>query len=69
MKKTKKSESISWFIPLTFAFIGQKYLFNLFDFKYDVFKDSFDIGKLIIDFGVALALFCCAYFSIGYFKK
>ena len=38
MKKTNKSEFINWFIPLLFASIGQKYLFNLFDFKYEDFK-------------------------------
>ena len=43
MKKTNKSEN--WFIPLVFASIGQKYLFNLFDFNYNVFKESFDIAK------------------------
>ena len=67
MKKTNKSEN--WFIPLVFASIGQKYLFNLFDFNYNVFKDSFDIAKMIIDLGVYTALFACAYFAIGYFKK
>ena len=69
MKKTNKSEFINWFIPVLFALIGQKYLFNLFDFKYDVFNDSFDIAKLMIDFGVYIALFSCAFFVIGYFKK
>ena len=65
----KKSEFINWFIPVLFALIGQKYLFNLIDFKYDVFNDSFDIAKLMIDFGVYIALFSCAFFVIGYFKK
>ena len=69
MKKTNKSEFINWFIPVLFALIGQKYLFNLFDFKYDIFNDSFDIAKLMIDFGVFIALFSCAYFAIGLFKK
>ena len=65
----KKFEFINWFIPVLFYFIGQKYLFNLFDFKYDLFNDSFDIAKMIIDFGVFFALFSCIYFAIGYFKK
>ena len=69
MKKTNKSEFINWFIPLLFASIDQKYLFNLFDFKYDMFNDSFDIVKLMIDFGVYIALFSCAFFIIGYLKK
>ena len=69
MKKTNKSEFINWFIPALFALIGQKYLFNLFDFKYDMFNDTFDIAKLMIDFGVYLALFFCSYVAIGYLKK
>ena len=69
MKKTNKSEFISWFIHALFALIGQKYLFNLIDFNYDLFNDSFDIAKLMIDFGVYIALFSCAFFVIGYFKK
>ena len=69
MKNTNKSEFISWFIPALFALIGQKYLFNLFDFKYDIFNDSFDITKLLIDFGVFFAPLACAFFVIGYFKK
>tara|TARA_B100001964_G_C13899799_1_gene451144 strand:- start:416 stop:625 length:210 start_codon:yes stop_codon:yes gene_type:complete len=69
MKKRNKSEFINWFIPVLFALIGQKYLFNLFDFKYDIFNDSFDIAKFMIDFGVFIALFSCAYFAIGYLKQ
>ena len=69
MKKRNKSEFINWFIPVLFALIGQKYLFNLFDFKYDMFNDSFDIVKLMIDFGVYIALFSCTFFAIVYFKK
>ena len=69
MKKTNKSEFINWFIPALFALIGQKYLFNLFDFKYDMFNDSFDIVKLRIDFGVYIVLFSCSFFAIDYFKK
>ena len=69
MKKRNKSEFINWFIPVLFALIGQKYLFNLFDFKYDLFNDSFDIAKMMIDLGVYIALFSCSFFAIGYFKK
>ena len=69
MKKTNKSEFTMWFIPVMFALIGQKYLFNLFDFKYNMFNDSFDIVKLMIDLGVFTALFSFALFAMGYFKK
>ena len=55
--------------PIICAFIGQKYLFKLFNFNYDVFNDSFDIAKLLIDFGVFMALFFCAALAIDRFKK
>ena len=69
MKKTNKSEFIKWFISILFANIGQKYLFNLFNFKYNIFTDIFDIVKLMIDLGVFTALFSFALFAMGYFKK
>ena len=54
---------------MLFALIGQKYIFYLFNFNYNVFNDNFDLAKLLIDFGVFIALFSCAYFAIGLFKK
>ena len=66
----KKIESIMWWcIPTLFAYIGQKYLFNLFNFNYDVFNDSFDITKFLIDFGVFMALFFFAYVVIDRLKN
>ena len=67
--KTNTSQFIFLLIPIVFAYSGSKYLFNLFDFKYDVFNDSFDIAKLMIDLGVYIALFFCSYVAISYFKK
>ena len=52
-----------------FAVFGQKYLFNLFNFNYDVFNDDFNITKLLIDFGVFVALFIFASIVIDRFKK
>ena len=69
MKKTNKAEYIKWFISILFANIGQKYLFNLFDFKYNPFIDSFDIIKSMIDLGVFIALILFALFVLGCFKK
>ena len=66
----KNFESIMmWIIPALFAFIGQKYLFKLFNFNYDVFNDSFDITKLLIDFGVFIALFFLASVAIDRLRK
>ena len=66
----KKFKSIMWWcIAGLFAIIGQKCLFNLFDFNYDVFNDSFDITKFLIDFGVFMALFFFAYVAIDRLRK
>ena len=55
--------------PIICAFIGQKYLFKLFDFNYNVFNDSFDTTKLLIDFGVFMALFFFASIVVTRLKK
>ena len=65
----KKFENIKWFVSVLFALVVHDYLLNLFNFNYDIFNDSFDIAKMMIDLGVYIALFACAYFAIGYFKK
>ena len=66
----KKFESImSYGIAFLVAYFGQKYLFNLFNFNYDVFNDSFDITKLLIDFVVFIALFSFVLTAIDRLKK
>ena len=65
----KKFKFISWCIAFPFAYFGQKILFNLFNFNYDVFNDSFDITKLLIDFVVFIALFSFAAIAIDRLKK
>ena len=55
--------------PIICAFIGQKYLFKVFNFNYDVFNDSFDTTKLLIDFGVFMALFFVASLAVDRLKK
>ena len=65
----KKFENIKWFTSVLFALFAHDYLLNLFNFNYDIFNDSFDITKLLIDFGVFFAPLACAFFAIGYFKK
>ena len=47
-----------------FAYLGQKFLFSLFDFNYSIFNDGFDITKLLIDLGVWIALFVPAAYVI-----
>ena len=66
--KTNPSQ-FTFFIPILFAYIGSKVLFNFFDFNYNPFTDRFDIAKLIIDLGVFLVLCYCGSIAIRYFKK
>ena len=65
----KKFENIKWFLSVLFALLAHDYLLNFFNFNYDIFNDSFDIIKLLIDFGVFFALLSCASFVIDLFKK
>ena len=65
----KKFENFKWFLSVLFALIAHDYVLNLFNFNYDIFNESFDITKLLIDFGVFFAPLACAFFVIGYFKK
>ena len=65
----KKFENIKWFVSVLFALVVHDYLLNLFNFNYDIFNESFDITKLLIDFGVFFALLSCASFVIDRFKK
>lgn len=42
------------------AYLGSRAIFAAFDFHYDVFREPFDVGKLVIDFGVfAILLVVC----------
>tara|TARA_B100001013_G_scaffold115464_1_gene66438 strand:+ start:37 stop:246 length:210 start_codon:yes stop_codon:yes gene_type:complete len=69
MKKTNKSEFTMWFIPVLFAYIGSKVLFNFFNFKYNFLTDGFDIAKLMIDLGVFLVLCYSCLMVIRFLKK
>ncbi|GIU08209.1 hypothetical protein TUM4641_21870 [Shewanella morhuae] len=48
---------MKFFIFFIFAFIGSKLLFKYFDFHYDIFSDSFELLKFIIDTGVFVVIF------------
>jgi len=47
------------------AYIGSRAIFAASDFHYGVFSDPFNVGKLIIDLGVFLALFYGCYWLLG----
>jgi hypothetical protein len=47
------------------AYLGSRAIFAAFDFSYAVFREPFDVGKLIIDFGVFVVLFAGCYWLLG----
>ena len=47
------------------AYIGSRAIFAAFDFNYAVFREPFNVGKLIIDVGVFAALFGLCYWLLG----
>ena len=47
------------------AYIGSRAVFAAFDFNYAVFREPFNVGKLIIDLGVFMALFGGCYWLLG----
>ena len=56
------------FVAFLIAYFGARAIFAAFGFQYRVFHDAFDIGKLIIDFGVYAVLFAGSYWLIGRVK-
>ena len=52
-------------LALIVAYIGSRAIFAAFDFNYAVFREPFNVGKLIIDFGVFVALFGGCYWLLG----
>ena len=47
------------------AYIGSRAIFAAFDFNYAIFSEPLDVGKLIIDLGVFMALFGGCYWLLG----
>ena len=47
------------------AYLGSRAIFAAFDFKYAVFSEPFNVGKLIIDFGVFAILLGGCYWLLG----
>ena len=47
------------------AYIGSRAIFAAFDFNYAVFREPFNVGKLIVDIGVFAALFGGCYWLFG----
>lgn len=47
------------------AYIGSRAVFAAFDFSYDVFREPLNVGDLLIDFGVFVALFMGCHWLLG----
>jgi len=52
-----EEKPLKFFTSFIFAFIGSKLLFKYFDFHYDIFSDTFEPLKFIIDTGVFIVIF------------
>jgi hypothetical protein len=55
-------------VSFLIAYFGSRGIFAVFDFKYVVFHEPFDIGKLAIDFGVFAILLGVSYWLLGRVK-
>ena len=59
-------------LSVVIAYIGSRLAFAAFDFKYHLFIDGFDAGKLALDLGVFAGFFLAGYWFLGrlrFFKK
>ncbi len=52
-------------LAIIVAYIGSRAIFAAFDFNYAVFREPFNVGKLIVDFGVFAVLFGGCYWLLG----
>lgn len=57
MSNKNKPSMAQLFVAFLIAFFGSKAIFHFMDFNYSLFKDPFDLGKLLIDIGVFFGLF------------
>jgi len=47
---------IAWVLSFIVAYFGSRAILSAFGFHYSLFRDPFDLGKLVIDLGVWLAV-------------
>lgn len=52
-------------MALAVAYIASRAIFAAFDFEYAVFREPFDFGKLVIDFGVFAILLAGCHWLFG----
>jgi hypothetical protein len=53
------------FLAFLIAYFGSRAVFAAFDFRYAVFHEPFDLGKLAVDFGAFAILFGGSYWLLG----
>ena len=59
-------------LSVVIAYVGSRLAFAAFDFKYSLFLEPFDAGKLVIDLGVFAGFFLAGYWFLGrlrFFRK
>lgn len=53
------------FLSVIIAYVGSRVLFALTDFHYDLWRDPFDVVKLLIDIAVFGGIYVVAYLLFG----
>jgi hypothetical protein len=59
-------------LSVLIAYVGSRLVFAAFGFKYNLFFDAFDAGKLGVDLGVFVGFYLIGYWLLGrlkFFKK
>lgn len=57
------------FITFVVSYILVHIIFKLFDFKYNIFSDPFNILKFIIDFGSWMIIWMLVYSILGKMQR
>ncbi|TOK41340.1 hypothetical protein CGI18_23560 [Vibrio parahaemolyticus] len=57
---------MKYIVLFLFAYLGSNLIFSFLNFNYNFMSDSFDLTKLLIDFGVFIVLWALA--DLGYKK-
>ena len=53
------------FSSVVIAYVVSRIAYAVTDFDYDVFSDPFDLGKLVVDVGVWVALYALGYSGLA----
>ena len=60
-----KNRGWNAFLSFAIAYVASRIIFAAAGFTYNMFSDPFNLGKLIIDFGVWGVLYTLSYFVLA----